>query len=395
MTVLKQYNTSTSQWETIVVGAKGDPGIVQSTTAPANTNLLWLDTDDNADVMPVPSGGSKGQVLAKASDTDYDSAWVDAAVSENYIINGAFDVWQRGITFSNPSNSANGFCADRWQYVRDANQAGISVSRQDAGLSGFQYCARLQRIAGDTGTNNFRFGTSLETVNSLHMRGKTVTISFYARAGANMVGQLGINVYSGTGTDQPTVWNEFTNNFELIASSVTPGASWNRYSFTGNVPTTSNQIGIRFWRVNLTGVAGASDYVDITGVQLEIGSAATPFRRSGGDIAGELAKCQRYYQRFAPGAYREYMQGYAQTTNSVSFIPRLYCKMRVFPTSVEYNDIYFYDGSSYPSMTSLTLFGGEFGTISANFSSVTQFRNYTMYAGTSGNSYLALSAEIV
>ena len=48
--------------------------------------------------------------------------------------------------------------------------------------------------------------------------------------------------------------------------------------------------------VNNLGVGGAvNDYFQITGVQLEVGSVATPFEhRSFGD---ELARCERYYQK--------------------------------------------------------------------------------------------------
>jgi hypothetical protein len=81
MTVLKQYNPATSEWETIVVGKQGpqgpigEPGVEISGTPPTDTSLLWIDSDDVGD-MVVPAGGSTGEVLAKTSGSNYDTGWV-------------------------------------------------------------------------------------------------------------------------------------------------------------------------------------------------------------------------------------------------------------------------------------------------------------------------------
>lgn len=56
-------------------GATGDDGVIVSATAPENTDVLWLDTSDPANQIGVPAGGTTGQVLIKASTTDYDTEW--------------------------------------------------------------------------------------------------------------------------------------------------------------------------------------------------------------------------------------------------------------------------------------------------------------------------------
>lgn len=71
---LKYYNQTTGQWEYAVVGAQGPSGIIVSETAPESTNGLWLDSDAVAEV-PVPIGGTTGQILAKSSNNDYDTEW--------------------------------------------------------------------------------------------------------------------------------------------------------------------------------------------------------------------------------------------------------------------------------------------------------------------------------
>lgn len=73
---LKYYNPSTEQWEYVAVGAQGPSGIIVSDTAPESTSGLWLDSDEEAEV-PVPEGGTTGQVLAKSSNDDYDTEWTD------------------------------------------------------------------------------------------------------------------------------------------------------------------------------------------------------------------------------------------------------------------------------------------------------------------------------
>ncbi len=402
MTTLKKYNSTTSQWEVITVGAKGAPGIQNGTVAPTDTTTLWMDTADTASQVAVPAGGVAGQVLAKNSATDFATSWVDQPVvaGKNLVINGAFDFWQRGTSFSNPSNSGSSFTADRWQYVRDANQAGISISRQDAGLPGFQYCARLQRIAGDTGTNNFRFGTALETVNSIPLRGKQITISFYARAGANLSGGISIDVYSGTGTDQGTVWGEFTGNYNVayLANQVV-SSTWTRYTATGTVPVNATQLGVRLWRVGISGTAGVDDYVEVTGFQLEQNSAATTFSRAGGDIQGELAKCQRYYQKLtAPGGYLAVASGFA-SSGGLYMTRVLPVTMRVAPISIGYSGLSLYNqaGNSYVGLSSIFIDGGtntqnEVGLNIAGGQSSGTF--YRLQANSNTSAHFEINAEI-
>jgi len=171
------------------------------------------------------------------------------------------------------------------------------MSQVSSGLTGIQYALRMQRNSGSTDTNGCWYGTTLETKNSIPLAGKVVTFSFYYRTGANYSPtSFAFALYSGTGTDENWA-NGFTGQATILNTTISPTASsgWLRYSGTASVGSTATEIGLQF-TYTPTGTALPSDYIDITGVQLEIGSTATAFSRAGGTIQGELAACQRYYQ---------------------------------------------------------------------------------------------------
>jgi len=55
-------------------GTAGASGIVSSTTPPTDTTVIWNDTSADG-LMLLPTGGSTGQILAKASASDFDTEW--------------------------------------------------------------------------------------------------------------------------------------------------------------------------------------------------------------------------------------------------------------------------------------------------------------------------------
>ena len=225
------------------------------------------------------------------------------AAGKNAIINGGMDIWQRGTSISIAAStgaSSSTFLADRWQTATGANQA-ITVSRQATGdttnLPFIQYATRYQRNSGQTGTGDLRFVQSVESNNAITYAGRAVTLSFYARAGANYSAtssRLYATIISGTGTDQ-NVLGTYTGSSDLIGQYATLTTTWQRFSYATTIPATATEFALYF-QFTPTGTAGTNDYFEITGVQVEQGSIATTFSRAGGTIQGELAACQRYYQ---------------------------------------------------------------------------------------------------
>jgi hypothetical protein len=256
---------------------------------------------------------------------------------KNAVINGGFDVWQRGTSFAVPTNY-NSYTADRFVAYRSGLNTGATISRQltndTTNLPNIQYCLRYQRDSGNTATGDLALLNGCETANSIQFAGKVVSFSFYARAGANYSATsnlLQLRVDSGTGTDQ-NIGTGYTGQATLISASATLTTTWQRFTFTGTVPATAKEIG---WYVfeSPTGTAGANDYYEITGVQLELGAVATPFARAGGSIGGELALCQRYFTRYgASAAYIPFGTGFCFNSTGVQWTLPFKVRMRTNPT---------------------------------------------------------------
>jgi hypothetical protein len=245
-------------------------------------------------------------VSGVVTQTNYDVA------GKNKIINGGFDIWQRGtsISQSGTGGTVGNYTADRWVYGGSGGSA-ATISRQLTSdlttLPHVQYCARFQRNSGNSDLSTLYFAQVFENVNSTPLVGKEVVFSFYARAGANYsASSLSAVVGYGTGTDQALF--SFTGTGAVAGSSVALTTSWQRFTLTGTVATAAKQLRIYFGYPP-TGTAGANDYFEITGLQLELGSTATPFSRAASSIGEELALCQRYYEK-------SYAQATAPQTNT-------------------------------------------------------------------------------
>jgi hypothetical protein len=262
-----------------VIDAKGD--LVVGTGADTYDNLA---VGNNGDTLVADSSATTGLRY-------------QAPVNANPVLNSNFSVWQRGTSFVGSTGNYP-FTADRWQMFANQDQR---VSRQATGdstnLPFIQYCARVGRVASSTSGTAVALDQPFETVNSIPYAGKTVTVSFYARKGANFSvpgDGLYLQLIAGTGTDQ-SLTSGFTGQTNIISQQVTLTTTWQRFTISVAVGSTYTQLAIRTYYIP-TGTAGASDYYEITGVQLEVGSVATPYKPNGATIQGELAACQRYYQ---------------------------------------------------------------------------------------------------
>ena len=273
-----------------------DSNAIQNSIVDAKGDLVAASGADTPARLAV---GSNGETLVADSAATTGLRYSATPSASNPVINSAMQVWQRGTSISS-SASASVYTADRWYITSGANQA-TTVSQQATGdttnLPFIQWGLRYQRNSGQTGTGNLTLSQSFETVNSRPFAGKAITLSFYARAGSNYSPTSSLlNVYlaSGTGTDQ-NIRSTYTGEATVISSTATLTTSWQRFTYTGTVAATATEIAFQpYW--SPTGTASTNDYLDITGVQIDIGSVALPFRTYAATIQGELAACQRYFE---------------------------------------------------------------------------------------------------
>ena len=234
------------------------------------TTNYGFDVPTSSDL--VKNGATQIALLGQDLDT-----FLFRPFTRNMVINGGMDVWQRGTTGFGTSTGT--YTADRWVL----GSSSTTVTRDtDVPVSPyFQYSLKM------VGTGDNSIIQRVEASNSTLLAGQTVTFSFYAKRTAG-AGALDVRFYYPTTAD---TYGAITQIGSTVVVAASPSSSWTRYTVTaaiGTNITTGLQI-----LINNTGASTTF----ITGAQLEIGSQASPFTRAGGNIAGELAMCQRYYYK--------------------------------------------------------------------------------------------------
>ena len=266
---------------------------------------IELKSNTQTKLLVNPSGAVVTGILTATSFSGDGSALTGVsspAANRNFIINGSMRNWQRGHTFNSQGNGQNDYTTDRFA-IGHNNSHMAAVTRQDGtgADAKFRYCARIQRDSGNSQTDQMRFHTALETKDVELLRGEVLTISYYARKGANYSEAnskiTGVRIATGENIDgDPNAYSggHWTNATTILTGTPTLTTSWQRFSHTTTaVSNYANSMIIEF-RHTPVGTAGANDYYEITGVQLEIGSSMTAFEHR--RFSDELARCQRYFQ---------------------------------------------------------------------------------------------------
>ena len=222
---------------------------------------------------------------------------------KNIIVNGNFDIWQRGL-----SQTADLYGSDdRWQ---NRNAVSTKIHTQETFALGqtdvpnnpkyysrtvvtsipgtLSYSSKLQRIEG--------VGTA---------SGGAVTISFWAKA--DVAKDMAIEMKQGFGSGG----SPSASINAVVSETITLSTTWQKFVINGNLPsmtgktlgTSGDALSLIFWfeagsnyddRTNTLG--NQSGTFDIAQIQLEKGSVATKFEHR--PIGEELSLCQRYYQEF-------------------------------------------------------------------------------------------------
>jgi len=229
---------------------------------------------------------------------------------KNLIINGGFDVWQRGTTGSAVSNFMM-VSADRWDAVRTSLDQEI-----DSYGNSYAHC-----VCGNFADTNY---LSYNVEHPRKLLGKVLTVSFKIKSDDG----LGSNA---------KVWARYYNSSNTytvpLDTAFTYSSSWTTVAATFTMPTTpvkSDNYGLQiFIAANNASTNDNTKSFDVKEVQLELGSVATDFEhRSYGE---ELALCQRYYET-AGSSHWATLDGSANVQYSFNPIYNFAVTKRVAPT---------------------------------------------------------------
>ena len=222
--------------------------------------------------------GLKGQELMRA-DTVAEARSLIGAGRKNLIINGGFDVWQRGTSFSSPATAK--YTADRWKVMGTVT----TVSKVTNGLS-------------ITATSSDSFMQDIEAMN---VKAGNYIFSFTADDYSKI---NSIGCYSMGGGDHYGLATKLSDGvYSINLAEVNRAGSSVRFEFYLAVGT-----------------------VVLSNVQLELGSVATDFEhRSYGE---ELALCQRYYERIEHDGSYDIWEGRSRAGSTYVYLPTIMWNVR-------------------------------------------------------------------
>ena len=286
-----------------------------------------------------------GIIPVEAEQTQLASAIVSLAgihgSLRNPVVNGDFQVWQRGTSFGGLSGN-EAYTADRWAVRADqpggAGTASIQRVAFAAGQSDVpgnpRYHASYAQLSTAT-AGAPRIATRIEDARTF--AGETVTVSVYLRS-------------SNAITVLPTLTQDFGN---LGSPSAAGGqdtwnlsAAWERFEWTVALPTISGAtVGEgSFLELGLVLPSSGTFAVEVGPVQIEPGSAATRYESRPFPL--EVLLCQRYYEKsypyaVDPGAANEFRGstrgGFDEGTNAQNLETRFRVEKRTTPAVAIYN----------------------------------------------------------
>jgi hypothetical protein len=304
-------NLTASQWK--IGGTAITTTAAQLNFVTGVTSAIQTQIDAKAALAsPALTGTPTAPTAAVATNTTqvattaFVSANLGVTQNENRIINGAFDFWQRGTSFTGTA-----YGSDRW--INYSSGGTVTQSRQaftvgdTLGSNNPTYFLR-QATSGQTLTSSYaQTIQAIEGVRSY--AGQTITVLGWARRSSG-TGNMAVEAsqYFGTG-GSPSATVLISPTTVTLTSSFAPFAAVLTVpSITGKTIGTNgiDSLNINFW------TSGGSDYnartnslglqtinVDLWGVHIKVGThttAATDLYKQP-ELGSEFVRCQRYYER--------------------------------------------------------------------------------------------------
>ena len=273
------------------------------------------------------------------------------------VINGAMNVAQRSTSETGVGGVDGYFTVDRFDFDQNTNAGRMTLTQQSDGPSGFANCTKFACTTADTSLasgQHFVMRHLLEGQNLQRLKKGTadaepMTVSFYVKgnASATYVCELhdGSRQISKTFA-VTTSWNRIELNFPADTSGAIDDDNtvgmYMIWHFSAGSDTTGGTLNSSSWAssVEANRAAGISNFFDstdrtffITGVQMEVGSSATPFEHK--TFGQDLHECQRYFCKVtgtSGAAYQRFARGHCQNTTAAAMGTFLPQNMRAFPT---------------------------------------------------------------
>jgi hypothetical protein len=310
--------------------------------------------------------------------------------NRNLIINGAVEVSQRGTGFVDVVDTGPGhYIVDRFKAYHFAGTAGSSViehSHSTDAPDGFKhsYLARV-KTTGMTASDGYTLlGQNIEgyNINSLDWgsaSGKSATLSFWAKS--SEIGTFCFAIRNdGSSRSYVKTFDLDDTNWNFVSFTVpaeTTG-TWNSTNGVGMQLTWGLDVGTNYegavetWLTSNAFTASGmtntwTDTVNntfqITGVQLEVGSKATPFEHE--SYSQTLAKCMRYFQYFgqtlaSPDGTDDGFMTFANYTSVNAYGGQKFIvPMRARPTFAG-NNLNYYANGGVDNSVAVTMIGASY-----------------------------------
>ncbi len=276
------------------------------TDDPEIADVLPMDDDSVAD----PSSPDKTKKITLEQIRDFVNS--QFAIENNMLINGNFDVWQRGTTFTQNDDL---YIADRWNALQEANSSWTFARDTDVPTSGSKYALKASNA---TANNQCAIVQILEGADAKQFANENVSLSFYAKTTSGEIANLRAAILSWTGTED-SVTSDVISTWAQNGTNPTWAASWTMENTPANLALTNSyqqftieniaidtanmkNLAVVIWVDDGTITSGDDFWV--TQVMLNKGGTAAQFTPR--VFADELSLCQRYYIRI-----RDTAQGYS------------------------------------------------------------------------------------
>jgi hypothetical protein len=291
-------------------------------------------------------------------------------LKHNAIINGNFNIWQRGATFSGSTQ----WGPDAWR-VGETLATGVASFDAETTLkpnknSYYTLKTTITTSQASVGVNEYvHLNHHIEGYNAVSLYKRQCVLSFWAYSNHPGTYSIFIRNYNDTSSyikdftiDSANTWEykaipvDLNDTVGVWALTNTKAIS---VGFTLSCGTTFRTSTLGQWisgnyicsnNVSNTFQQSVNNIFVISQVQLEVGSVATPFDHK--PIDQELLDCYRYYQKIVVNhATGTYTQTGAGTIYSDIFIN----KMRTTPSLVITNPSMWYTGIGWTTPTATNL----------------------------------------